>query len=512
MPGIIMTAPFDSTLFLRAFAAQRLWRLRAMNPAAEQERLLFGLLRTAADTRFGRDHRFAAIRSVAAFQRAVPLRRYEALHEDYLAARLPVLEDLLWPGRTPYLALSSGTTAGRTKRIPVTAEMLRANRNAALDLMAWHLAANPGARPLAGMSFMLGGSTALDTVAPGVREGDLSGIAAHEVPALLRPWTWPPEELALMPDWDAKLDALARLTPVEAIRVLSGTPSWLLVLFERLAARAGMPPLPALELLIHGGVAWAPYRDRIAPYLPAGCSTREVYAASEGFIAIADRGDGEGMRLSLDHGCFFEFVPVAELESDNPTRHWVATIETGVDYAVVVSSCAGLFGYLIGDTVRFIDRDPPRLLVTGRTSWTLSAFGEHLSGEEIETGLRDAAAAVGIAVAEYAVGPEFLGSAGRHRWFVEPVGVVPAGTAKQLAAALDTALRDTNDDYAAHRDGAQLAPPSVVVLPHGAFDAWMRAEGKIGGQHKVPRVIADPDRFAAMAAALSAPGRAPRPS
>jgi len=205
-------------------------------------------------------------------------------------------------------------------------------------------------------------------------------------------------------------------------------------------------------------------------------------------------------------------VPVAELGSDNPTRHWVANIETGVDYAVVVSSCTGLFGYLIGDTVRFIDRDPPRLLVTGRTSWALSAFGEHLSGEEIETALRDAAASVGIAVAEYTVGPEFVGSAGRHRWFVEPVGSAPAGSANRLATALDTALRATNDDYTAHRDGAQLAPPLVVMLPGGAFAEWMRAEGKIGGQHKVPRVIADPDRFAAMAAVLSAPGRAPRPS
>jgi len=179
---------------------------------------------------------------------------------------------------------------------------------------------------------------------------------------------------------------------------------------------------------------------------------------------------------------------------------------------VVVSSCAGLFGYLIGDTVRFISRDPPRLLVTGRTSWALSAFGEHLSGEEIEMALRDAAASAGIVVAEYAVGPEFIGSAGRHRWFVEPVGAAPAGCARRLAAALDAALRATNDDYTSHRDGAQLAPPKVVVLREGAFDAWMRAEGKIGGQHKVPRVIADPDRFAAMAAVLSGPGRGRRPN
>ncbi|WP_198370422.1 GH3 family domain-containing protein [Roseomonas rosulenta] len=496
-----MTPPFDATPILRAVAARRHARLLAMDPAATQQALLLSLVWRAAATRFGRDHGFEGIRSVADFQRAVPLRRYEALHDDYLGAALPVLEDVLWPGRTPYLALSSGTTSGRTKHIPVTREMVRANRDTALDVLVWHLAAHPRARPFGGLSFILGGSTDLTQVAPGVLAGDLSGIAAVEVPWFLRRWAWPPERIALMPDWDAKLAALAAEAPARDIRTLSGTPSWLLVLLERLAARHGVPPLPSLELLIHGGVAWAPYRDRLAPFLPPGCTTREVYPASEGFVAIADRGEGEGMRLNLDRGCFFEFVPVGELDAPNPTRHWAATLETGVEYAVVVSSCAGLFGYVLGDTVRFVDRAPPRLLVTGRTSWTLSAFGEHLAGEEIEAALLHAAAEAGIAVAEYVVGPEFLGSAGRHRWCVEAQGSCDPA---RLAALLDAALRAENDDYAAHRDGAQLAAPEVVLVRPGAFACWMRAQGKMGGQHKVPRVVADPERFAAMAAALSA--------
>lgn len=507
-----MNVPFDATPCLKAFTARRLRQLRAMDPAATQERVLMGLIARAASTRFGRDHGFTRIRSVAEFQRAVPLRRYEALHADYLAAALPVLDDVLWPGRTPYLALSSGTTSGRTKHIPVTREMVKANRGAALDVLAWHLANHPRARPFGGLSFMLGGSTALEEVAPGVRQGDLSGIAAHEVPGALGRWSWPPEHIALMADWDAKLDLLAQEAPARAIRALSGTPSWLLVLLERLAARHGMPPLPALELLIHGGVTWAPYRERLAPYLPQGCATREVYPASEGFVAVADRGEGEGMRLNLDRGCFFEFVPLDDLDAPSPPRHWAATIETGIDYAVVVSSCAGLFAYVLGDTVRFIDRAPPRLLVTGRTSWTLSAFGEHLAGAEIEAAIMQAAAASGIAVAEYVVGPEFVGHAGRHRWCVEPQAEAPPGTAERIAVALDAALRAENDDYAAHRDGAQLAPPEVVVLPPGAFAAWMRREGKLGGQHKVPRVVADPARFAAMVAGLSAPVPAPPPN
>ncbi|GGG24479.1 hypothetical protein GCM10010964_10670 [Caldovatus sediminis] len=511
-----MTAgpPFDATPLLRAYAALRLARLRAMDPAPTQERLLLRLVRRADRTRFGRDHGFAAIRTVADFQARVPLRRYEAFWDAYWRPAYPVLEDLTWPGRIPYFALSSGTTSGRNKFIPVTHEMMEENRAAATDLLCWHLANHPGSRVLGGLSFMLGGSTDLAEVAPGVRQGDLSGIAVAEVPFWARPWSWPPPELALIADWDRKLAALAEAAPVPRIRALSGTPSWLLMLFERLAERHGRPPLPALELLVHGGVAWAPYRERVAPWLPPGCATREVYPASEGFFAIADRGDGEGMRLVLDGSCFFEFVPLEELDAPRPTRHWAATLETGVEYAIVVSSCAGLWAYVVGDTVRFLDRAPPRLLVTGRTSYTLSAFGEHLSGEEIESALLTAARETGLTVEEYSVGPVFDRAAGHHRWLVEaepPPGEDGTAAGRRLAAALDAALCAGNEDYERHRAARQLDPPEVTLLPHGAFAEWMRREGKLGGQHKVPRVVADPERFAAMAAALAPPGRAARP-
>jgi GH3 auxin-responsive promoter len=496
--------PFDATPLLRAVARRRLARVEALEPMEAQRALLLRLVRRAAGTRFGRAHGFAGIDSVTAYQSRVPLRRYERFWEEWWRPTAPVLVDATWPGRVPYLALSSGTTSGTTKYIPVTRPMVRANRGAGLDTLAWHLHARPRSRIFGGLSFMLGGSTALERVAPGVRQGDLSGIAAAEVPGFLGAWSWPPQRLALMADWDAKLTALADETPAGAVRVLTGTPSWLLVLLERLAERHGTPPLPGLELLVHGGVAWAPYRERIAPFLPQGCDTREVYPASEGFVAIADRGEGEGLRLNLDRGCFFEFVPVGELEAPAPTRHWAATVETGVDYAVAVTSCAGLWSYILGDTVRFVDRSPPRLLVTGRTAYGLSAFGEHLTGEEIEAALLGAAAAEGLLVAEYTVGPVFDGARGGHRWLVETAS--PAAdpeAASALAEELDAALQRANDDYAAHRRGAQLGPPEVVLLPPGAFAGWMRSRGKFGGQHKVPRVIADPERFAAAAAALS---------
>jgi hypothetical protein len=462
-------------------------QLRRLDPVAAQQRVLRRLLRAAAATRFGAAHGFAQITTVAEYQAKVPLRDYEAFWREWWQASYPVLRDVSWPGLVPYFALSSGTTSGRTKYIPVTREMVRANRRAGFDVLAWHFANRPESRIFGGFAFMLGGSTALEEVAPGIRQGDLSGIAAAEVPRSLSRWSWPPPELALEADWDRKLASLAAKTPAEQVHVLTGVPSWLLMLLER------MPPPTKLELLVHGGVPWGPYRERLLAHLPAGCDTREVYPASEGFIASADRGDGEGLRLNLDRGLFLEFVPTGELGRERPTRHWVGTIELGQDYAVVVTSCAGLWSYVLGDTVKFVSLDPPRLLVTGRTSYYLSAFGEHLHGGEIEAALL----AVAPSVREYTVGPVFAGARGHHLWLVE-------STAPVDALALDAELCRRNADYAAHREGGQMSPAEVVVVPPGRFEAWMRAQGKLGGQHKVPRVIADPARFAAAAAALQA--------
>jgi hypothetical protein len=488
-----MSVPFDASAFLRASGAWRRRRARRLDAMAAQRRTLAALLAQAAGTRFGRAHGFAALQGVRDFQRAVPLRRWEAMWRDWWAADFPVLVDVSWPGRIPFFAQSSGTTTGSTKHIPVSDAMVRANKAATLEVLAWHLAAKPGARPLAGANFMLGGSTALAELAPGVRAGDLSGIAAATIPAFLRPWTFPPPAIALEPEWPRKLARLVEDAPADT-RLIGGTCSWLLLLLERLAERRGTPPLPDLELLIHGGVAWAPYRERMRALIPPGCDTREVFAASEGFFALQDAAEGAGMRLLPDNGIFFEFVPLGALDAPDPPRLTLAEVTTGVDYALVISTNAGLFAYLVGDVVRFTTLDPPRVLVSGRTAWTLSTFGEHLSGAEILAALE------GVPWREFMVGAELDGPIGRHRWMIEA-----DGDAEGLAAMLDARLSAANDDYRAHRAGGQLAAPAVELLPAGRFAAWMESIGKGGGQHKVPRVVDDPARFAAFRDGLRAP-------
>ena len=506
----------NATPLLRLWARRRLQRLSAMDPAAVQQAELSNLVRTAAQTRFGREHGFANIRTVGDFQAAVPIRDYDAFRDEVWGSAFPQLADAGWPGPVPWFALTSGTTRDVTKYIPVTGAMMRSNRRAALDTVAHHLAARPDSRVAGGRSFILGGSTDLKPLAPGVLAGDLSGIAAANVPAWAQRFTWPPETLALEVDWERKIDRLARKSLDLDVRSIGGTPSWLLLLFERLAelrpaAERDLTRIwRNLDLVIHGGIRFDPYKPQFDDWVRGRpVDYREAYAASEGFVASSDRGFGEGLRLNLDTGLFYEFIPVEDLEADRPVRHWVGTVETGVNYAIVLSTCAGLWGWLLGDTVRFVERDPPRLLVTGRTGATMSAFGEHLTGEEIDRAVSRAAADAGLAVSDYAMGAVFPtqgGPLGGHRYVVEFAGGLPEQAAlDRFAATLDADLSAGNEDYAAHRSGGfGLRAPAVSAAPPGLFAAWMKRRGKLGGQNKVPRVINDVALFDGLTEALDA--------
>ncbi len=471
------------------------------DPVAAQRRQLGKLIRTAANTRFGRDHGFATLQTVEDFQRAVPVRKYEDMWRDYWQPPFPLLDNGTWPGRVPFFAVSSGTTSGASKFIPITRDMRRSNVNAAMNVLAIHAAAKPKSRFFAGPSFMLGGSTELVKEAEGVWSGDLSAIASMTLPRWAQAFAFPPKDLALLSNWDEKLQRTAEASLDKPIRILTGTPSWVLILLERVAAlraaRGEKPaPYPGLDLFIHGGINFAPYRERMSAFF-AGQDTdfREVYPASEGFIAYADQGPGEGLRLNTDGGLFFEFIPVEELGTPSPTRHWVGTIQPDVNYAVVLTTCSGVFSYLIGDTVRFVDVKTPRLLITGRTSWMLSAFGEHLIAEEIERAVLEAAGAIGNAVTDFSVGPVYPGPTsplGHHVYVVEFERPADAAATASFAATLDATLLRINDDYRAHRGGGHgMADPKIELMPQGGFAGWMASRGRAGGQNKVPRVITD---------------------
>ena len=510
---------YDATWLLRAYARRRLRRLARLRAAETQLGVLLALVGRGRETRFGRDHGFDGVRSLADYRARTPIRGYEAFWDEYWRAPFPRLVDCTWRGRIPWFAVSSGTTRGASKFIPVSREMGAANTRAAADLLVHHVAARPGSRILAGRMFMLGGSTGLVRRAPGVHSGDLSGIAAATAPAWARWRAFPPRELEALADWEEKIERAAKRSLRADIRAIAGTPSWLLIYFDRAAEIAGArggriaDVYPDLELLAHGGVAWTPYRARFAALLEGSrAETREVYPASEGFFGIADGADGAGLRLLIDNGVFYEFVPAGELGSAEPTSHWAGDAEPGVDYALVVTTCAGLWRYAVGDTVKLVSRDPLRVLVTGRTSHMLSAFGEHVIGSELERAVADAAAKIGATVNDFAVGSLFSdrpGARGGHLYVVEFAEAGVGGARlERFAGALDSVLTALNEDYAAHRAGGfGLDAPRVTVMPPGGFAAWMRSRGKFGGQNKVPRVINDADGFGALRRFAGAQGR-----
>jgi hypothetical protein len=486
------------------FASYRASQLDQRLPAAVQQQILLRLVRHARRTRFGVDHDFKNIRSLADYQRRVPLRTYESFWDDYWRAAFPYLADVTWPGAINYFALTSGTTSGATKYIPLSRQMLASNQKAALTTLALFLAAHPGTPLFTGRLFFLGGSSDLRELTvngaaapPGsVLGGDLSGITIREASALLRPFTFPPEKLALLDDWDEKLRILVEHAVHLPITMLSGVPSWLLVLFDRLRQISGRERLaevwPQLRLVIHGGTCFEPYRSLFRT-LVGDPAVRfvETYPASEGFIATEDPRY-QRLRLIPDANIFYEFVPVEDLESARPTRHTVADLEPGVQYAIVLTTCAGLWSYVLGDTVCFERRDPPLLRFTGRTRYFFSAFGEHLISEEIEKALARAASAAGTAVIDFHVGPLFPATPndpGRHRWFVEFAETICPETLARFADELDWALGRLNEDYRAHRAGdLAILAPQVYPVPRGGFADWMRARGRLGGQNKVPRM------------------------
>ena len=499
-----------ATPAMKLVARRRIAQMNAADPATAQRAVLQRLLRAAENTRFGRDHGFSNIKDVVDYQARVPLRVFEDFWSDYWSEPFPTLTDVSWPGTISYFANTSGTTTGITKYVPLSREMVSVVRKGGLDLIYFHFLNNPRSRLLGGKTLILGGSTSLEELAPRILAGDLSGVEAHAVPFWMRGHTSPPHKIAGLPNWEERIERTVETALTQEIRVLSGSPNWILVFIDKYARRFPdrAPRLaemfPNLELIIHGGAAFPPYAARYAELLEGShAETREMYGASEGPFAVADRGPGEGLRMILDGGVFFEFIPTEELGSDTPRRHWIDNVELGVEYALVLSTCSGSWSYVIGDTVRFVDLSPPRILVTGRTAQTLHAFGEHVITEELEDAVLGAATAIGARVAEYSVAPVPRDAAGGwqgHHYVVEFLDEVPnPDELARFTDIVDTRLRELNLDYADQRDdNVSLDLPRVDAAPAGTFYAWMKQRGHLGGQHKVPRVINDATLFASL--------------
>ncbi len=483
-------------------------RLRRPGAAAgEQERIWTNLVSRIAVTAHGRAAGIEAGMSYSRFRASVPVRRYEDL-VPWIERAKRGEPGVLWPGRCAHFAVSSGTTAGRTKFIPVTAEMLAHFRRAGLDALCLHALrrGNPGV--FHGRHLFLGGSTELSRLPEAAPRrawsGDLSGISALNLPGWAERHLYEPgRDIALMADWPAKLDAIVSRTRDRDISLLAGIPGWLLILAERLRVATGRPSLralwPRLECIVHGGVPLGPFADELREATGPGVDFHEVYPASEAFIAAQDGEAAAGLRLLTDAGVFHEFLPLADFNEERLATAGGAALrcwETrpGVDYVLLLTTPGGLCRYVIGDVVRFVSTEPPRLVYAGRTRLQLSAFGEHVIEKEVTDSLARAASLFGVAVVNFHVAPRFAsgpGERGRHEWWLEIRAAGGEVSPAALGAALDAGLQAINEDYEAKRRGGGLEEPMVRLVPPGTFELWLRARGRWGGQNKMPRCRSD---------------------
>ena len=464
-----------------------------------QLRQLRRLLSEAAATDMGRKYAFRELLNMnarevlGAYASRVPLIDYEDIRID-VERMMRGEKDVLWPGRCRWYAQSSGTSGGKSKYVPVTDASLRLNHYpGAAEAVASYLALNPASRIFSGKGFILGGSFAneLADVPPGVTVGDLSANLIDAINPLANLFRVPDKKTALLSDWAVKLPALVGASLHQNISNISGVPSWFLTVLRGVISAAGATTIhdvwPGLEVFFHGGIAFGPYREQYRAITdPARMHYIETYNASEGFFAVQDSPDpSAGMLLLLDHGVFYEF---RTLDGATVVPAW--DVEPGQTYALVISSCNGLWRYLPGDTVRVESVEPLRISIAGRTNSFINAFGEELMVWNADTALAAACAATGARVADYTAAPVYAadGRRGRHQWLIE-FATPPGERLGDFARGLDEALQRENSDYQAKRAGGIfLDRLTVTTARHGLFDDWLESTGKLGGQRKVPRL------------------------
>lgn len=466
-------------------------------PHEVQEEWFQKILGQGLNTSFGRDHSFFTIRTVKDYQEQVPIRNYEEL-KGYIDRSLVGEENVLWPGRVKWFAKSSGTTTSKSKLIPMTRESLEeCHYKGGKDLLAMYCFNNHDSQIYAGKTLMMGGSSDLSSLNADTVTGDLSAIIIQNLPMWVNIKRTPNKDIALMDNWEEKIEKMARTTIKEDVSVVTGVPSWTLVLFKRILEITGAKSIkevwPNLELFMHGGVSFKPYRPQFdAMVNHSGLNYYETYNASEGFFGLQDRNNSEEMLLMLDYGIFYEFLPMSELASEDGKTLLLSEVEMDVAYALVITTNAGLWRYLIGDTVKFTSLSPYRIKVVGRTKLFINAFGEEVIIDNAEEAVRRACIASNSIVNDYTVAPVFMTDqgTGAHEWVME-FERAPKNLS-MFVELLDSGLMELNSDYEAKRSAdLSLGKPIVNVVPCGTFYQWLKSKGKLGGQHKVPRLCND---------------------
>lgn len=459
-----------------------------------QHEVLQYLIQRGKATEYGRNHLFDTFKGYDDFARHIPVNSYEELKGDIDRMRHGE-RDILWPGLTRCFAKSSGTTNDKSKFIPVTKEGLQnIHYKGGKDVVATYLANNPNSRIFDGKSMILGGSHSANYGNADSLVGDLSAILIENINPLANIARTPGKKVALLSDFEVKRERIARITMKQNVTTLSGVPSWMLSVLVKVLELTGKSTLdevwPNLEVFWHGGIAFGPYRSQYEKIIrKPDMHYQETYNASEGFFGLQNDPTDAAMLLMLNYGVFYEFIPMDELHSDNPTVVPITGVETGVNYAMVISTSCGLWRYLVGDTITFTSKNPYKFIITGRTKYFINAFGEELILDNAEKGLKKACNDTGAEVLEYTAAPVYMdGNAKcRHQWLIE--FATPPADIQAFSDILDKELQKVNSDYEAKRyHDVTLQHLEIITARKGLFEHWLKSKGKLGGQHKIPRL------------------------
>jgi hypothetical protein len=457
----------------------------------DQDKILKTLLKKGGGAEFGKEHHLSEVTDYESFVQAVPIRDYEKL-SPYIAKIKEGKSNILWPGKPVYLAKTSGTTSG-AKYIPISSDSISNHINTARNALLTYIATTGKADFASRNMIFLSGSPTLDRIGD-IPTGRLSGIVNHHIPGYLRSNQLPSFETNCIEDWETKLDKIVEETINKDMSLISGIPPWVQMYFDRLHEKTGKKIgdlFPHFEVMVHGGVNFTPYKSKLLDSIGSKIDTIETFPASEGFFAFQDTREEEGLLLNTDSGIFFEFIPAGEIFNDHPTRLSLHDVQLGENYALIVNNNAGLWGYNIGDTVKFTSLNPYRIVVTGRIKHFISAFGEHVIGEEVEYSLMNVAEEMNAKIVEFTVAPLVAADAGKsyHEWFVE-FEELPHDLGA-FAEKVDQRMRAKNIYYDDLIRGNILRPLVIRPLKKNAFIDYMRSQGKLGGQNKVPRLSND---------------------